>query len=280
MRNDPEVGQLQPRRDPNPTKATEESPRGRPRETRGRLERTGRDLGGEPSPWKDRVFQSRQRSWNITDSSVEQGLEAERPTADRPREGNDREVRVTHPARGGTLSGNAQENPASQQPSEAEGDVTRGDLLRQETERAPGPRTHRRSKDHRSHFANHAPDPRRPAPAGRRGAGVGRPNAPLTEDTADRQEPERADVERRNGVSATPSGRPGRGDEPPEGETPRDGQLTSVEPEAERRASDRPPESPRESRDADRRRRQEGNDRGDAGRLLTRGILRRVRAAP
>jgi len=63
-------------------------------------------------------------------------------------------------------------------------------------------------------------------------------------------------------------------------ETSRDRERTTVDPDAERGASDRSERGARESRDVERRQRQEGKGCGDTARLSTRGILRRVRAAP
>jgi hypothetical protein len=44
------------------------------------LGRRAADLGGEQSPWKERVSGRWQRRWLTTDSSVEQGLGAEPTT--------------------------------------------------------------------------------------------------------------------------------------------------------------------------------------------------------
>jgi hypothetical protein len=46
-----------------------------PRRRRRRAERAKEDLGGEQSPWKDRAIRRRQRRGIATDSSAEQGLE-------------------------------------------------------------------------------------------------------------------------------------------------------------------------------------------------------------
>jgi len=108
------------------------------RSTRAEPERTEEDLGGERSPWKDRAFRNRQRSRNVTDSSVEQGPEADRTAPHTPPRG-DTERKAREPLRKERTSSRepAGRNLHDPTPSGGGTNGTRGHLLRQETGERP-----------------------------------------------------------------------------------------------------------------------------------------------
>jgi hypothetical protein len=257
---------------------------GPPARDPAKLERTEGDLGGEPSPWKDRAFWSRQRCWNVTDSSVEQGLGADRPAPDpTPARGEGPARRGSRPRKGADLipgrrAGGPCRTPLLREREPADPKVT---CLGRRPRRDTGPRT----------------------PGGRETPGATPPTTHPSASDLPRQEARSMEWDTRSDL---PRGGSDAASEPHEGRTwsggterepPRRGdpakvtsggrratsgdrERATVDPDAERGASDRSERGARESREVERRQRQEGKDRGDTERLSTRGILRRVRAAP